>query len=105
VARRTGRSAGATKKRGSSSPEYGQASAKQYQQQTRGRLRNQAIRTWIVRLIIVGVLVIAGKMWGPDLIARVTQKGREAKSELQKSLQGVKNANDRRSGADFNPDE
>ena len=105
MARRTGRSAGATKKKGSGLPEYGQASAKQYQQQTRERVRNQTIRTWIIRLIIVGVLVLAGKMWGADLVARVTQKGREAKSELQKSQQGVKNANDRRSGADFNPNE
>jgi hypothetical protein len=105
VARRTGRSAGATRGRKSSSPEYGQASAKQYQQQTRDRLRNQAIRTWIIRLIIVGVLVFAGKTWGPSLVARVTQKGREAKSELQKSRQGVQKANDRRSGADFDPNE
>lgn len=101
MARRTG---GVTKRRGSS-PEYGQGSAKQYQQQTRERLRNQAMRAWVIRLAILAVLAFAGWMWGGSVLSAITQKGREAKYELQKSQQGVKAANDERSGAGFNPDE
>jgi hypothetical protein len=39
------------------------------------------------------------------VLSSLTQKGREAKYELQKSEQGVQDANDERSGANFNPDE
>ena len=104
MARRTGRSTGPAK-RGGSSPDYGLASSKQYQQQTKERLRNRAMRTWTIRLVVLVVLGLAGWMWGGDLVAMVTQKGREAKYELRKSEQGVQDANDRRSGADFNPEE
>ena len=104
MARRTGRPTGPAK-RGGSSPDYGLASSKQYQHQTRERLRNRAMRTWTIRLVVVVLLVLAARLWGGDLVAMVTQKGREAKHELQKSEQGVQAANDRRSGADLNPDE
>lgn len=104
MARRTGRSTGATK-RGSSSPEYGQASAKQYQQQTRERLKHRAIKTWIIRLAVLAVLGYLGVTYGPSLAESLVQKGRNARYELQKSEQGVQRANDERSGANFNPDE
>jgi len=63
------------------------------------------MRTWTIRLVVLALLGFAAWMWGGDLVAMVTQKGREAKYELQKREQGVQDANDRRSGADFNPDE
>jgi hypothetical protein len=88
-----------------SSPEYGQASAKQYQQQTRERLRNRAIKTWIIRLAILAALAYVGISYGPSWVSSLTQKGREAKYELEKSGQGVQRANDQRSGADFDPNE
>jgi hypothetical protein len=88
-----------------SSPEYGQASAKQYQQQTRDRLKHRAIKTWIIRLAVLAVLGYLGVTYGPSVLSSLTQKGREAKYELQKSEQGVQDANDERSGANFNPDE
>jgi len=88
-----------------SSPEYGQASAKQYQQQTRDRLKQRAIKAWIIRLAILAVLIYVGVNYGPSWVSTLTQKGRNAKYELEKSGKGVKSANDQRSGANFDPNE
>ncbi len=86
-------------------PQYiGGSSEKQYQKEAHKRMRQNALRDWLVRLVVLAVIVAAAKMWGPSLLAAIKHQGESTVSSVEKGGQGIKAGVDERSGANFKED-
>lgn len=66
-----------------------------------GRLRTRTRRTWLIRLAVLAVLVLIGRLWGPMVVRVVRGQGRQTVDEFKGVGQHIQEGRDRRSGADF----
>ncbi len=92
--------------RGSSAPQYiGGSSDKRYLEETQHRLRQQAWKRWVMRLVILAVLAVAAKVWGLPLLHQVTHRGEQTVDKVAAGGRGLKASVDERSGANLKDDQ
>jgi hypothetical protein len=72
-----------------------------YSARSRQRVRQETQRRWVIRLAILAVIVFACWMWGPTVVDRLRQHGRETMGDLQGTGQKIREGRDERSGANF----
>lgn len=68
------------------------------------RLRQQAVRRWVIRLAVLAVVVFAAFMWGPGVVRRLKLKAQQTTSEYREAGQAIKEGTERRGGAGMEVD-
>jgi hypothetical protein len=86
-------------KRGKPEYEYvGGESDLRYARQAQARLRQQAVRRWVVRLAVLAVIAFAAWMWGPSLVKRARRQAEQTVGGLQKTGSQIREGTERRAG-------
>ena len=75
-----------------------------YVKQAHARLRQQGVRRWVIRLVLVAVVGFAVWMWGPGVVRRVRKQAQQTAGEFQKAGKQMKEGTDRRAGKGLDVD-
>jgi hypothetical protein len=74
-----------------------------YLLESRDRMRNRSLRTWIIRLAVVVALLAVIRLWGIDFLNSTLFGAKAAGYHMEQGRDAVKAGTDARTGADFDP--
>lgn len=75
------------------------SSDRSYAREARDRVNRRARRQWLIRLLVLAVLAVAARLWGPSLVDALTARASETAEDWQEVGEHIKDGTAHRAGA------
>ncbi len=73
----------------------------EYKKTSHQRAAQRARKTWLIRLLVIGALVVAVRLWGADVMRLARVQAHQTGSEVGEVSNNITEGRDRRAGVGF----